>query len=1075
MKNSFFLVWTLLLFSFQIIAQEPQVKVISFTLVNADTDEDLFELTDGMQIDYHKLPSLNLDIRAKTTADTESVQLSISSTGNLEEMKNTRTESLLPYAFFQDLPIGDYVGATFFNAFFTISAIPYTQDNLGGAAGTPVELTFEIVDYCQEATERSDVFITSADCNGEGGFAVLHTTLEISDEDAPYWERDANGDYIRNQDSGTYEVTVGLEPGCTITLKYTIGIDLSNCPSSGFQFRINTGGPEIEYNDKVFSSDDHFDSGTILVRPQTGLQEPYQSFRFGPSEQMSYDIPVADGEYTVNLYFAELWFGATGGGLPGAGRRVFDVNIEGQLAEDNLDVFAEVGAEAMLLKSHSVIVSDGELNIDFSSLESDGGERHPIINAIEIIGVNSINDRPFITTRSTYEKQIAVYADGATYNYKVDWGDGTSDTEVTSGIVHTYEEDGNYQISISGVYPRVNIFWDVDRHIGQLISVDQWGTIKWTSMAYAFALNHAFEIRADDVPDLSQVKSMAGMFDGGGLTINDKIKEWDVSTVTNMRRMFGYSVLNHDIGKWDVSNVTDMDGMFANTALSTENYDAILMGWSNLPSLENGVAFDAGDSKYCLGQAARQKLINDYGWTITDEGFSCFYDQLSVTEFVLVNADTEEDLFIISDGMKIDMRYLPTLNLDIRAETGTQTESVGFDLFGVQNIVRGESIPPYALFQDLPIGDYIGHEFVNGRYFLSATPYSENGLKGEAGEPLNISFEFIDSTLTVDGFTLIDAATDMPLFDLTDDLYLTVDDIPSLLLDIRANTSDDVESVRLELTGDQNTARTENLEPYALFRDLPIGDYIGNNFSLGSYTITATPFSGDNLTGEIGTPVSIDFRILESNPVLEITGFTLIDVEIDEPLFDLTDGMTITSDDLPSLLLSIRANTTENVNSVRIELSGSVKTAYYDYSEPYALSEYNGDYFGINFISGGNYTVKAIPFLGNDQDSKMGIPLSISFEIVDTVSNGKQSKHMFIAPNPVVSETFLSFDEPVQLKEILLFDVLGRLVQSYKGVEVLFENSYKIGLNDLKSGIYFIKSIDIYGNKYQEQVMVKKY
>ncbi|NAS14031.1 malectin domain-containing carbohydrate-binding protein [Poritiphilus flavus] len=366
--------------------ETPPQSDITFTLINADTDEDLFDLKDGMQIDIDKLPTLHLDIRANTSTDVESVELSITSSGNVQELNNIRTESLLPYAFFQDLPIGDYMGATFFDADFTISAVPYSQDNLGGVAGTPVELTFEIAGYCQEATDRSIVEAFDADCNGEGGHAILITTLAISDEDAPNWERDEHGDYVRYHEPGTYEVTVGNEPGCTRTIEYTIGIDPNNCPPGGFQLRINTGGSEIDYNGDTFMADSYFDTGRTLVRPQTGLPEPYQSFRFSPSQQMSYNIPVPDGEYTVNLHFAELWFGATGGGTGGVGKRVFDVNIEGQLAEDNLDVYAEVGAEAILVKSHTVTVTDGAMSIDFSSLDVDGGERHPIINAIEILG-----------------------------------------------------------------------------------------------------------------------------------------------------------------------------------------------------------------------------------------------------------------------------------------------------------------------------------------------------------------------------------------------------------------------------------------------------------------------------------------------------------------------------------------------------------------------------------------------------------------------------------------------------------------------------------------------------------------
>lgn len=52
-----------------------------------------------------------------------------------------------------------------------------------------------------------------------------------------------------------------------------------------------------------------------------------------------------------------------------------------------------------------------------------------------------------------------------------------------------------------------------------------------------------------------------------------------------------------------------MASMFTGVTLSTANYDALLIGWNSLPSLKNGVIFDA-----------RQNLINAHGWTITDGG-----------------------------------------------------------------------------------------------------------------------------------------------------------------------------------------------------------------------------------------------------------------------------------------------------------------------------------------------------------------------------------------------------------------------------------------------------------------------
>lgn len=57
-----------------------------------------------------------------------------------------------------------------------------------------------------------------------------------------------------------------------------------------------------------------------------------ESERFGP--QLGFEIPLANGRYFVELYFAEIFHTQ-------AGKRVFDVRIEGDLAVDDLDLAAE--------------------------------------------------------------------------------------------------------------------------------------------------------------------------------------------------------------------------------------------------------------------------------------------------------------------------------------------------------------------------------------------------------------------------------------------------------------------------------------------------------------------------------------------------------------------------------------------------------------------------------------------------------------------------------------------------------------------------------------------------------------
>jgi hypothetical protein len=51
-------------------------------------------------------------------------------------------------------------------------------------------------------------------------------------------------------------------------------------------------------------------------------------------------------------------------------------------------------------------------------------------------------------------------------------------------------------------------------------------------------------------------------------------------------------------------------------------YDALLNSWAGQP-LEFDVVFDAGTSQYSVaGAAARQSMIDERGWTISDAGLA---------------------------------------------------------------------------------------------------------------------------------------------------------------------------------------------------------------------------------------------------------------------------------------------------------------------------------------------------------------------------------------------------------------------------------------------------------------------
>lgn len=133
----------------------------------------------------------------------------------------------------------------------------------------------------------------------------------------------------------------------------------------------------------TWSPDTYFQGGRAMARQGTveGTEDPqiYGRERYG---NFSYAIPVADGFYTVKLYFAETYWGPNGQGGGGVGSRVFDVYCNGVALLRNFDMYKEAGLNRQIVRMfpHLQPNAQGKLLLSFVPVKN-----YANVSAIEVV------------------------------------------------------------------------------------------------------------------------------------------------------------------------------------------------------------------------------------------------------------------------------------------------------------------------------------------------------------------------------------------------------------------------------------------------------------------------------------------------------------------------------------------------------------------------------------------------------------------------------------------------------------------------------------------------------------------
>ena len=203
------------------------------------------------------------------------------------------------------------------------------------------------------------------------------------------------------------------------------------------------------------------------------------------------------------------------------------------------------------------------------------------------LGTHTAYSQAFRTTWITTDKEITIPTDKYfTYDYSITWknltnkkvGDGSTRNQKGDYTIGNLENGSTYEVAITGEFPHFDMknkfssdLYSLEAESEKdstenvkLRTIEEWGKIKWKSMANAFEHCRYLTYKATDSPNLEEVKNMSFMFSNcekfdGNATMNN----WNTSNVTNMSSIFDYAGLfNQPIGKWNTKKVEYINSMF---------------------------------------------------------------------------------------------------------------------------------------------------------------------------------------------------------------------------------------------------------------------------------------------------------------------------------------------------------------------------------------------------------------------------------------------------------------------------------------------------------------------------------
>lgn len=250
--------------------------------------------------------------------------------------------------------------------------------------------------------------LSASDFTFTAGSAVLNIdgkSITFSGEDFEDFE---NGDSSRFEFTQTEDGTeIRVVPEEQLIVAVNAGPDTYtydiNGVSTTFESDVNgagaaflTTGSEGGGGSKIYSGGGGTGPATVQANDfgADALNELHWDERSSTQQYYGYEIPnLENGTYRVDIYTAEIFHGLVSGTSAfDDNKRVMDITIEGELVDDNFDIFdieGASGAAKQFIVSHTVEVTDGTFTMDFDARAAAGGVDQPKISAFALYKIGA--------------------------------------------------------------------------------------------------------------------------------------------------------------------------------------------------------------------------------------------------------------------------------------------------------------------------------------------------------------------------------------------------------------------------------------------------------------------------------------------------------------------------------------------------------------------------------------------------------------------------------------------------------------------------------------------------------------